>query len=347
MKTESNQPVRDLVSQDNNVKRNPFAVSGTAVAITIAFVLAGTGISCGKGISRHAGTAAMGDGLPARLFPKSSYWSKPVPSKAATDPASSRYVRYLNSKISARKGPFLAVRSYGVPVWVGRQGDPVERLGDCYRYSCPGIKDSLLRVPSAAKADPGSDGHMVLYDNNTATAYDLYDAVRQNGKWYGASAAAVDVKRGSGSTGTRNGATASHTALLAGLIRPIEIARGRIRHALAVTVPGIGPGKPRCPAQANVPTTDSTDAPPEGTRYVMNRNADLTGLSRTQKIIARALQRYGMIVTDNGGTVAFRGLNPIGKADDGWAAVGFSSGDSMSLAGLPMNDIRVVVQPTC
>lgn len=234
-----------------------------------------------------------------------------------------------------------------MPVWVGRPTDPMEQLGDCYSYSCPGIKNTSVRVPAGAKADPGSDGHMVIYDPNKQTAYDLYRARRSGGRWVGASAASVNVRSGKGGTGKRNGANAAHTALLAGLIRPQEIKRGRINHAIGVTIPGIGPGAPRCPADYNVPTTNTRNAPPEGTHFQLSKRANISGLPRTQKIVAKALQRYGMIVVDNGGTIAFRGENPIGKASDAWAAVGFPSGNSISLSGLPFDHLRVVRQPTC
>jgi len=133
-------------------------------------------------------------------------------------------------------------------------------------------------------------------------------------------------------------------------VRPSEIRRGRISHAIAVTIPGIGHGAPRCPARANVPTTSDPDAPPEGTWFQIDPSVDIAALKlpRLQRIIATALQRYGMIVNDNGGKVAFRGENFVGKQVDEWARLGYARhSDEVVLKGVPLAKLRVIAQPKC
>ncbi len=91
---------------------------------------------------------------------------------------------------------------------------------------------------------------------------------------------------------------------LAGLVRPCEIRSGSIPHALAFAYP--------YPSRAHVyPATKSDgigpgDALPEGTRLQLDPTLTSDNLRRLGcndecLTIARALQRYGMYVIDNGG----------------------------------------------
>lgn len=324
----------------------------TSAAIAVTAVVAGSGGGAPTGFSP---ASTQGEVNTYRLrwppFPDAPEWSRPIPDDAATDPASDRYVSYLREALAraSGKGPFLATGRYGVPIWVGRRGDRKVTLGACYRYRCPGVGGARVQLPRGARPDPGSDRHMVIVDARRQVAYDLFDARFENGRWAGAGGARVHLRKGDGSTGRAGGATAAHTALLAGLVRPVEIRRGRIDHALAVTIPGIGRGAPRCPARANVPTTSREDAPPEGTRFQLDPslNLDALGLTRVELVVARALQRYGMIVVDNGGQVAFRGENYVGKSIDGWERIGLGRGDSISLGEIPLYRVRVISGRRC
>ncbi|MBJ7348278.1 MAG: hypothetical protein JHC87_06885 [Thermoleophilaceae bacterium] len=285
------------------------------------------------------------------VFPESPDWSTPIPDDATTDPMSATWVAYLLKRYEQRSSaaPFLTIRRYSVPVWVGKASDPVRTLSPCSDYPCPQLAGSKLRVPDAARPDPGSDGHMVLVDQENGIAYDLFKAVKTANGWQGKGGAKVNYRGQDAGTGPVEGATAAHLALLAGLVRPEEIKRGRINHALQFTVPGIGKGAPRCPANFNVSTVDDPDAPREGTKFQLSKDIDVNKLNlpKTTRIVGVALQRYGMIINDNGGQLAFRGESSYGKKPDLWAKLGYRDEESISLAGLPLDKLRVISQPDC
>jgi hypothetical protein len=60
------------------------------------------------------------------------------------------------------------------------------------------------------------------------------------------------------------------------------------------------------------------------------------------KVIARALQKYGMFLRDQGGSFAIYGENPSSRGYDAWANVGLGGLNSTSLRGLPLDRFRVI-----
>jgi hypothetical protein len=92
---------------------------------------------------------------------------------------------------------------------------------------------------------------------------------------------------------------------LAGLIRPWEVEAGRIEHALAFgyTLSRLD----RCvwPASKTDGDDDRPDAIPQGARLRLDPAVDvnaIAGLDAAGRVIARALQEYGMILIDNSGS---------------------------------------------
>ena len=169
----------------------------------------------------------------------------------------------------------------------------------------PTIKD--VPVPSSALASAGSDGQLVLWDPRAGVEYGFWyfdrDAsgglVAINGYRYHTTSGYLG-RFADGLAGRGAG-----TPYLAGLVRSWEIASGRIDHALAFTY--------NQPSRAFVyPASKSNGfgGPAElavGTRLRLDptrTEADFGawGLTAPAKIIARALQRYGMYVVGSSGS---------------------------------------------
>ena len=93
----------------------------------------------------------------------------------------------------------------------------------------------------------------------------------------------------------------------AGLLRPWEIRQGRIEHVLAFGY--TEPAADQCvfPASKTDGESSMHFAIPEGARLQLDpslteQDFDRLGLDPTAKIIARALQEYGMILVDDSGS---------------------------------------------
>lgn len=200
-----------------------------------------------------------------------------------------------------------------------------------------------LPLPADAEAAAGSDAQIILIDPATGDewgasnlrrrgdgTYDAWNAYHYSTRWSG-----VPPYDENGQPFWLRGAGVPY---LAGLVRPCEIARGRIDHALAFAYDA--------PSAANVfPATKSdgggpADALPEGSRLQLNpalTEADLAarGCEGPCLTIARALQRYGMYVIDNSGRPKVM-LEYEGTAN--WKGVV----DEDTVRPIPMSEFRVL-----
>ncbi len=179
-------------------------------------------------------------------------------------------------------------------------------------------------VPIPANLSPSSDtdGHALIVDRQHDREYDFWRLRREADGWH---AGAGVVLRLDGSGWWKPdpwAARASGAALGGGLIRPYEVAAGAIRHALACAGPkwliqkrtyGIAP--PATTSDGN----GGEDGFPMGTRFQLDPSLDLDtlGLDAGEKMVARALQVYGMYIVDSSGGVhcyaanaSFYAVNP-------------------------------------
>jgi hypothetical protein len=117
--------------------------------------------------------------------------------------------------------------------------------------------------------------------------------------------------------------------LAAGLIRISELQRGYIDHAIILVVPRTQANCFSWPANRDDGNTAGSDIPCEGQRFRLNPSFDVSTLySPAAQIIARAMQQYGVILTDHGGAVvsyaedprlyeaAHGGVNPYPALED-------------------------------
>ena len=144
-----------------------------------------------------------------------------------------------------------------------------------------------------------------------------------------------------------NGAVAAGFALLGGAVRPEEIAQGHIDHALSITTPYTRANYIACPATHNDGKFADTAAIPEGAQIQLDPAFNVDGQSwpAWEKVIAKALQKYGAFVSDTGGSLAIRGVTDMNLGTDTWAAAGTPKGPSLS--NLPWSSFRVLTIQSC
>jgi len=109
------------------------------------------------------------------------------------------------------------------------------------------------------------------------------------------------------------GVTASGLPVVGGLITLADLASGRIDHAIGIMVPEAAKGTFVFPALRTDGVDTSPDAVPEGARFRLPANLDLSALQMPPitRTIAEAAQKYGFIVNDQtGATVGFRAEDP-------------------------------------
>jgi hypothetical protein len=166
-------------------------------------------------------------------------------------------------------------------------------------------------IPDDAQASPDSDGGMVVIDRATNCEYDIGRARRLDGGGWSAWWANALPSDGTGIYPFAEAPSASGFASGAGMILPHELEAGRIEHALGFSMKATKAGGPVRPATASDGRSALPGAIPEGARLQLDPNLDLgsLGLKHHERVIATALQRYGMFLVDTGGAVSLHAQN--------------------------------------
>lgn len=288
--------------------------------LPILACLAGASVvgGCGGGAkpvtSGQAGRAPKTEGIrpfgkPPRLFAPSSIWNAPLPDDAPLAPGSRTYVGGLVDQIR-RFGAYINTQQFSTPVYVVGAAQPNVRVDvtDLERYKAKDLQVQFEAVPlpSYAVAAAGSDRHLTLYQPSTDTLWDFFNLRREGRRWLVRWGGRIDgVSRSPGVLPAPFGATATGYPVAAGLIYPEELTAGRIDHALALTIPETKAGRWALPATRTDGQIADQSAVREGTRFRLpaDLDVDALGLSAPATAIARAAQRYGMVVRDKGGAV--------------------------------------------
>ena len=103
-----------------------------------------------------------------------------------------------------------------------------------------------------------------------------------------------------------------------------ELKAGVIPHALAINIPWAKPNTYSWPAQRTDGRSTDANAIPEGARFRLDPNLDIDALNLPPmtRMMAKAAQRYGMIVRDQTGhAISFFAEKPR-RAGDGSVHVG-------------------------
>jgi hypothetical protein len=261
--------------------------------------------------------------LPAdfRAFSPSSPWNTPIATYPKVDPDSDIMIRNLKNTSRKLKGN---ITSWSVPLFVINENNTPKKNIRSLRNSQnfnplvdPENKGIVIGIPIPNNVwpDPKSDGHMLLIDPKTRKSWDFSKVKRQpDGSWKASMVFTWDlngpgyVKPFSGDYWWTLGARGSGMPLVGGLIRPEEIAAGEIKHALVAATPVNRKSlsnKVRWQLCLPASRTDGEGIGkqyiPEGARLQLDPALDLNKLelSPATKIVARALQKYGVFIGDN------------------------------------------------
>jgi len=140
------------------------------------------------------------------------------------------------------------------------------------------------------------------------------------------------------------GATATGLPLLGGVVMPDELKSGEINHALAIALPRIRQGVLALPAQRSDGKYAGPNSVPEGARFRIDPKLDLTalGLSPAELTLARAAQKYGMVVRDGGKVVAIYARDPVNLGNDPYPAIFDGLKPFQVLQDFPWDSLQLV-----
>lgn len=306
-----------------------------------------------------ANAGYLGMSLPATFLPfqPSSPWTTPIPAAPEIDPDSDLMISNLSAEVYDLGAAFV---KWTTPVHVIDSAQA--RKVSVYSVKGPknpdvdpnedGIVENVP-MPACVWPDPEQDGHMVLVDPVARKSWEFSRfGLDTNGNYIASGISIWDLNGAgyhapfTGSYWWTYGSNGAGVPWIGGIIRPEEIAAGEIKHAILCATPV----NRKCTVdgqkeQVCIPAckTDGwgigTAYIPEGTRLQLDPNLDLDALklSPETKVVARAMQKYGMIVSDNSSAFKtyFQNLGADGGA---WA----NSPIPDELWKIPVSSFRVL-----
>jgi hypothetical protein len=262
---------------------------------------------------------------PCTIFPADNIWKAKV-TKLPVDKRSAAYVKSIGStkKLHADFGSGTYEGApFGMPITTVKAG--TAKVHVKFHYSSQSDKGPYPLTPKA-RIEGGSkstgDRHVILLDTSACKAYELYDAHRSGTNTWSAGSGAVfnlrsDKLRPKGWTS----ADAAGLAILPGLVRYSEIQKGKINHAIRITVPTTRDTYV-WPARHEASSSTSLKLPPMGQRFRLKASIDISKLPKQARIVAQALKTYGAIVADNGSSWYLGGTQDSRWSNDALHALG-------------------------
>ena len=285
---------------------------------------------------------AQGAALPAPLplFPADNWWNADI-SSAPVDSNSASLIAFINNGGTRKLHPDFggeaspgSVDIYGMPYAVVDSAQPKQAVTFQYWDESDGVNMAtgqgvpFYPIPSQAITEPHwveggapgnvdqrsqGDRHLLMIDCTNRALYELYNVYYNatQARWYAGSGAFFDMKTNQRRPDTWTSADAAGLAIFPGLVRYDEAWNAAITdigHAFRVTVRAtngyVYPASHRAGSTAG--------ALPLGARLRLKTNvggadpALRTSNPNVQKIF-RAMQKYGLIVADNGSDMYITG----------------------------------------
>jgi hypothetical protein len=301
-----------------------------------------------------------------RFFSETSFWNQPIPDNPEIDPQNDHFVQLLKKECS---GAFFRINltSWTIPVYDVDETTPrfvVKKYymskeeqkqwntkRAAYGHGAAFDKDSVP-IPLEAQADPQGDAHCALVDWKNGVAWDMWGLFKNNdGSWTSKTGMKYSID-GEGIFSVKdfkikNGESihyfgpsrAAGVPATAGLIMYNEIMSGEVKHKLACAT--------RVNAyQEHVFPAIWTDGfiiggIPEGAVIQLDPALDLSKFNLTAEeiVLAKAMQKYGMVVSDIAGSNTLYGEGLWGHPEKSWSGKLRGVG---GISNIPLDHYRVL-----
>ncbi len=334
---------------------------------------AGTGAtnasSSGTAGSSSSGSAlCTGPGYHAKgsLFQASEPWNTPA-DQAAVDPQSATILDWLASaggwgngnqfQIDTSMNVLCADATTPMKGFTGGPGvtDPTFCGLDCdsSHTTFPVPPNGAIEGETGYSCTTGGDCHMLVVDLSRNWLWEMYGAFNpaDASNFYSVGGATIwDLTHAYSPTLRGDGCTSSDAGgfpVAAMLFSADEVAAGHIDHAIRFILPNAsirdGDLYVHPATHTGVAINDGNptrpDAPPYGVHLRLKASFDLTKLKPGAQVIAKALQKYGMFLSD-GGNIALTATNDM-LTTAKWTDANVDVG-SKDLTSIQVSDFDVV-----
>jgi hypothetical protein len=266
---------------------------------------------------------------PRRFFSPESFWNQKIPVDAPTHSKSDYWINLLKSDQTC-KPFFINIDSYTIPVYqvdkstprqvvkplstmadaaVGRpEGEVVKHI-----HQHPSFQGQRVPIPENLSPSPGTDQHVAIVDYAAGKMWDMWYVKRlPDGSWASNTGMITDLNGPGvytreqvypyGDNRYVGPGRAAGVPVAAGLIMHHEVRAGAIEHKIAGAVRFVAHGEYIFPPAWNIDGAFPGGIP-EGAIIQLDPKLDLGrfDLTREERVIARAMQDYGIVIVDFAG----------------------------------------------
>lgn len=308
-----------------------------------AVLLAGAGVAAAAALvidaPAHVDTPAQRLTAPGPtlagcpMFPGDNAWNQRVDSAPRHADSAAIIARIQAEGGDDLHPDFGENPEYGIPFVVvpAAQTEVPIRYAAYGDESDPGPFPIPLDAPVEGGAGADGDRHVIAMRDGTCELFELYRAFPDGAGWVADSGARWNLRSNALRPAGWTSADAAGLPILPGLVRYDEVAAGEIRHAIRVTFTRTRRAYV-APATHYASSHTDLDLPPMGLRLRLRAGYDVARLTGQARVIATAMQQYGLIVADNGSNWFFQGAPSPGWDDD----------DLNQLKGISGNEFEVV-----
>jgi hypothetical protein len=272
------------------------------------------------------------DTPPASLIPNSLF-NTPVQSWPV-DADSAEYVQDIVDDYTTDYG---AIGVNTLPIYSVPAGQPDVSLSAASGCLAEFLTDtgSEVPIPPFASLNGSSDSPVIVYQPSTNSDWELWQA-HQSGSGYSACwGGQLDMATSNAVFPAPFGLSATGISYLATTVTEADVASGSINHAIAMSVPRCNYGT--YPATRYDCGSDPGE-PAEGQWFRFPPGLAMpAGLSPFGQMVFKAVQTYGLVITDESGDVSLEAEQP-----SDWAAEGHSGTDPITASWDGLAEYEVV-----
>ncbi len=309
-----------------------------------------SGIDAGPSLLGRCGAAK------GQLFDGSYPWNQTVDA-APVDAESTTIINYLQTKHTGSQrfridGPSETANAiFGLTLLVANASTPREAFTPTDDFFTPDCDTAPVPLPEGGSIEGETgygcagdgDCHLIVLDPVSCRLHEMWRTNRTASGFSGGCQAVWELQQPYKTTLRGECCTSADAAglpIAAHTFTADEIADGEIRHAIRFILPNehmrallyVHPA-----THSTGRTSGPAEAPPYGARLRLKASADLSRLKPAAKIVAKALQAYGMFLSD-GGKVTFTAANDR-FTQHKWPEVGLLPSD---LTSLNWSDFEVI-----
>ncbi|HEY3446239.1 MAG TPA: hypothetical protein VGK67_07730 [Myxococcales bacterium] len=270
------------------------------------------GVAPGRDVGTPSGNDAGGTPQ-SGFFPADSVWYQDI-SSAALDPKSSAVIADLSSKGGWGNENIMQI-DFSFEVLFDDGTAPMKTFEKTVDFYDPDCDDAPMPVPNGGALEgetgyectTGGDCHLIVVQKSTHKLYEMWRANITGGRFYGGCLAVWDMTRDYPDNGRGEGCTSADAAgfpVTPLLFTADEVKAGSIDHAIRFILPNdriqhyvyVHPA-----THSTGPTSGGSNAPPYGIHLRLRADYPLASLpNEGARVVARAMQRYGMFLADGG-----------------------------------------------